>query len=332
VFFPASSNSIIDAGESGKTIYMDNYKYIALGIPRLALSSEKGMFLIGSSNVREGFRPKELQPLFSDYEVHNLAVGGSNITQVNQEVRLLVRLLPEEIIKKSVFIVGVWYGIFVDDQTRWKGEYTNLAAEAVRSGLYKIDRGLLIPKISTKFFPYCITLLRPVLFFHAPVYKITAFIDNTKAFMHYLIRNKEFRFSLYSNNSVKEKINEPYKQNALKFFHDYMGTKDDSLKEEQFEELLELCDFINDNGAKLVIVDIPLPSWHSERSGHYSYYQRKKAFYIDRMLKCTNVQYINMQEIAVDSDFYDSAHPNPGITKEWSKLLKQLLNLKSENI
>ena len=291
---------------------------IVLGVPRIASSLNKKIFLIGSSNVREGFRPKELQLLLPEYEVHNLGRGASNVTQVRDTVNLL-QLLPEEALEESVFVFGMWYGVFVDDQARWKGNRSTIVTEALHSGLYKLDRETLKTIIEINYLPHIITLLRPVFFLEGVITTISSFALSANEFMCTILRDKRIKLSILNPKKVNyPEIDETYKKRALRFWHDYMRTEGNSLKDEQFDKLLDLCSFINENGGIVILVDLPLPKWHSENSGHYGDYQRRKLPYIKKVLRFAKVRYFNMQDRNENAYFYDSAHLKSGMTKEWS--------------
>ena len=305
---------------SDYTIFQDPYRHMVLGIPRVALTPAEKIFFIGSSNVREGFPPDDLKLFFPGKEIHNLGMGASNITQTIEQVEFIMNTVPEKVIEDSIFVLGIFYGVFVDNDKRWEGDITTFAKAAVGSRLYRINKEKVMPVMNPRYLPYITKLVRPFLAF--PIsHKSDVFKKNTVMFVHNLLRNRKVDFSVYRTEESETVITEDYKQTALEFWRNYIGTEDGSLKDEQFREFLRLCRIIKDAGAVLVVVDMPLPEWHSLRSPYYSDYQ-KKQYYFKRAEEHYDVLYFNMQGSMQDSSFCDSVHPKPEMRSKWSELFK----------
>ncbi|MDD5422647.1 MAG: hypothetical protein PHT32_04395, partial [Candidatus Omnitrophica bacterium] len=109
----------VDTQEADRTIYQVPSRYITMCMPNFAKSADKKIFIVGSSNAREGFRPEELEEYAPGREIFNLGMGSSNITQARDTADLVCAVFPESSIKGSVFVLGIWYGLFVTDDMRW---------------------------------------------------------------------------------------------------------------------------------------------------------------------------------------------------------------------
>ena len=107
----------------------------------------------------------------------------------------------------------------------------------------------------------------------------------------------------------------------------YMHSEDGFLKEEQFMEITNLGKVVSSLGSRLVLVDMPIPKWHSDASPHFKYYQKVKTGYIKQMVLNKNTEYINLQNTLVDDDFYDMAHPKKESTLKLMKSFKMRAHL-----
>ena len=89
-----------------------------------------------------GFRPARLQQLVPQATVHNLAIGGANMTEVRQMVDLVLEVQSPAAQRRNLFVIGAWYGLFADDRARWytpdrhPGD-TDLDIERYRYGFYR---------------------------------------------------------------------------------------------------------------------------------------------------------------------------------------------------
>jgi len=181
--------------------------------------------------------------------------------------------------RDSIFVLGIWYGSFVDDKTHWADGASNVLREETRYGLYKISGGRPRPVVEMRYLPYLVTALRPFLLLQAV--NMYEFTENVKTVAHVFLRERKIDFSTFRQEERTPVQDTAFKEKALKFWSGYMGTKDGLLKEEQFEKLLELCRRLDGSGARLIIVDMPLPKWHRDGSPYYADYERKKTFLHD---------------------------------------------------
>lgn len=294
---------------------------VVFGLTNFIDTCKNKIFLMGSSDVREGFRPKELKAFFPEHEVHNLSLGASNITEVTDEFNLITLIFPADIIKKSIFVLGIWYGTFIDDQKLWQNGYTNIMKHEAHSFLYKVDNKKISLTVKREILPYFTTLLKPIFVSQHFVSKVYFFKEGISKFLQILFEDRKFDFSVF-NQRAYPIINDMYNQKALMFWADFMGIKNGSLKEEQFEKFIILCKQISAFGSKLIIVDMPLPEWHRNHSSLYADYQKKKVFFLNKITNFSNIYYLNIQESQPDFYFYDSVHPKPQITKFWSNTLR----------
>jgi hypothetical protein len=315
--YPISSQSkIIDSGGGTPSLYRSTPMEIILGSDKFQISSKPKLLYIGASNVREGFRVPDSNKLFPNFEAHNLSMGGSNITQIKQVAAYVGNSLPKDLAEQAVFVIGIWYGNFVANNDRFRSGKTNFEDELTRSDIYrKVMFGFKKENshVILKYFNNNVrfTLIRPFLLLGdyriRLKFGLIPFVkDNIKKTANWIKSN------LFNLKLVKKKSNEFNIQDvkgAVKFMKWYMHSEDGYLKEEQFAEIISLGKVVSSLGSRLVLVDLPIPKWHSDPSPHFKYYQKVKTGYIKQMLQNNNAEYINLQNTMVDDDFADMAHP-----------------------
>ena len=83
VQFPVGEGARIDTGLADKSLFGTEPKYLIFSLDALKRPGPRILF-IGGSNVREGFRPEEVQA--ENAPVDNLAVGASEIHETAEVV------------------------------------------------------------------------------------------------------------------------------------------------------------------------------------------------------------------------------------------------------
>jgi hypothetical protein len=333
--YPASSLAkIIDSGSKTPSLYRSLPMEIILGNDKFQISSKPKLLYLGASNVREGFRPPDSTQLFPEFEAHNLSMGASNITQLKQVAEYAGNSMPKDLAKQSVFVIGIWYGNFVANNDRFRSGKTNFEDELTRSDIYrKVMFGFKRENshVISKHFDHDarFTLIRPFLLLGEYGLKLKGgFIPFIQEYIKKPVNS--IKSTLFNLKLVKKKSKEFDIQDikgAIKFMKWYMHSEDGFLKEEQFMEIINLGKIVSSLGSRLVLVDMPLPKWHSDTSPHFKYYQKVKKGYIKQMLQNKNTEYINLQNTLVDDDFIDMAHPKKESTLKLMKSFKMRVHL-----
>ena len=109
----------IDTARAPGTLYLTEPKYVFLARDRLA-GDEPKLLLLGASNTMAGLKQTEVQAEVPQLHVHNLAVGGSNISQLSQIAELVREVQPPSARRQSHYVLGLWYGLFATDAARWR--------------------------------------------------------------------------------------------------------------------------------------------------------------------------------------------------------------------
>ena len=112
---------------------------------------------------------------------------------------------------------------------------------------------------------------------------------------------------------------------ALDYYKLRLQQQEDAIPKTYFEELLFTYHILNGAGAQVIIVEVPLPSWHQDSSKQFKAYALQKKSYYDQ-LKILGTPILDLKNDMSDSLFLDATHPLPQYAKKWSKLLANYLN------
>ena len=329
IFVPLSSAKRLDT-EMNKGVFgvNDAFQLVLNRAPLKTLNPK--IIFIGSSNVRIGFRPEQFLTYFPDYEIHNMCVGGSNLSQVKKVIELAYEVIPQQSQNKTVFVLGLWYGNLVDDDVLWASKTMAIENEQMRYGLYHQKAGSIQPRIPQEFFPYYMKFLYPFLTLNQTFSGFPFYLkESFEALCRKILKGKGNHFVPKSTNVEDAIVSESDKERALNFWHQRLGADQYKEFKKQWIVLENISQLILKHGGKLVIVDMPLPQWNQNRSKDFEDYQIKKDQNLRLLSSWKDIFYINMQDLNKDEDYYDSAHCKPHATYLWSaRLSKELKQIR----
>ena len=316
---PADRAGGLDSSLAGSTIYMTDPKYVFLNRAALRPGAPRIVF-VGASNTAVGFKQREVQALLPNAEVDNLSVGGSNMTQIAQIVDLVQDLQSPAARRRTTFVVGIWYGTFAQDGFRWDtpdrhaGD-TDIDIERYRYSFYRrTDNG---PKqvLPSEDLPLGIALIHPYLV-----------LDELSRRASKELRDRLFgraasRTDAERNASV---VSAADQEAALKYWRGQMHS-DGPIAEEQFLVLRDLIDRILAQGSRVVLVDLPIPRWHAERSPLHREYLRRKRMLLADLGARDGFAYLEMGDLNDDLEFSDEVHPKPRVTRQWAARVAGLI-------
>ncbi len=315
--------STLDTAAAEKTVFTTEPRFAVYGRERLA-GSKRSIVLVGASNVREGFRPSELAEHFSNFDIHNIAVGASDMRQLRELVQLVLSAVPNERREDLTIVLGIWYGSFVDENRRWKGGPTDVGAEMLRYGLYRENGSELpIARFNAAQFPYAVAATRP--FMLASRMYLLGISKRLDAIKNYLMNTLSVSsVSIIDINFDNHIVNQEEQERATIFWKEYMGLPVE-WSEEGFDTLYAIASEVSSAGANLVLVDMPIPNWHRSRVPYDRIYQERLVPRLAKMSLLTGFSYGSMRENISDTDYYDSAHPRPKITHQWASRVAQII-------
>jgi hypothetical protein len=322
-------SSGLDSPGAADTVFMTQPKYVFLN--RGALARDDGrsqVILIGSSNVARGFSRDDVQALVPDAIVHNLAVSGSNNTEIDQVVELIQEMQSEEARRRSVYVLGIWYGMFAEDRTRWyaadrTGGDTDIDIERYRYAFYRRTADGPVAVLPPRYLDLGVAAVYPFLVIDGLVRGAR---DNVRDRLY-----TTFGFSFLRRPRLGDEQEDGHVVDAreqatwLAYRKAYMQTPG-TVADEQFAVLDRMVRRIVDGGSRVVVVDLPIPRWHSANAPYFTDYQQRKTATIAALNTLKGVSYLNLQDADADHDYYDDAHPKRAAAKVWSQRLARVLN------
>ena len=314
----------MDTGHAASSLYLTEPKYVFLGRNALDTTTDK-IIMAGASNVVVGFKQPQLQKLIPVAQVNNLGVGGSNITQVREIVDLVQEVQTPEARQHNTFVIGLWYGLFADDEVRWNtpdrhaGD-TDIDIERYRYGFFRRGESGPVAMLPPRYLEIGTTLIHPYLVIDKWARSATASLRQR------LAGKAPPRITDEQRNAIV--LTEAEKQRYLDFWADYMGHK--PLGKQQFEVLQRLIDDVVSNGGRVILVDLPLPAWHVERSPYFAEYQQQKRQLFAALAHQPGVATVDMAGTfagaSLDDNFSDEVHPKPRVTQQWAQQLASAIN------
>jgi hypothetical protein len=317
---PHLSAPSLDTSQASHSLYMTEPKYIYLNRSPLSNAGAK-VILIGASNTVMGFRQHELAPLINDATVDNLAIGGANITEIGQVVDLATQMENPSSIRGTTFVIGVWYGMFATNREWWyspdrHGGDTDIDIERYRYGFcLRTSKGPL-SLVPPAYMQTASLVIHPYLVAEKITRDVSDYIDRR------LLKKPSMLSEAQRDSAV---VDEAQKEEMLAYWRGRMGTSG-SIPQEQFETLHHLIEHILSEGAKVVLVDLPLPHWHSSRSPYTDSYYHQLQPVVDDFQNSPQFLFLQLRGLNNDRDFCDEVHPKPHISVRWSRQLAEALN------
>jgi hypothetical protein len=309
----------LDSSLAADSIFTTEPKYVFLNRAAVRPDASRIVF-VGASNTVVGFKQREVQQLVPSSEVDNLSVGGSNMTQVAQIVDLVQELQDATARRRTTFVIGMWYGMFVQDSFRWgtpdrhAGD-TDIDIERYRYGFYRRTDAGPRQVVPPEELPIGVMLIHPYLVFD----ELSRLAS--KGLRERLSGKPPYRTDAERNATV---VSEADRVLALTYWREQMHS-DGPMSEEQFLVLRDLVTKILAQGSKVVLVDLPIPHWHAERSPFYANYLSQKKTLLSDLQGKPGFNYLEMADQNDDLDFSDEVHPKPRVTPLWASQVAALL-------
>jgi len=148
------------------SIYANTAHYAVYGMDRLD-AHPRQVFIFGASVTARAFDPEQLMKGLPGYNVHNLSVSGSNISQMTEVIDLLSTREDWRHLGSAIFVFGGHFPSFLENDRKFGG-MTKIEVEQLRHHLYWDDAGVIKPELSPPTMPTALFLIKPFAF----VYKI----------------------------------------------------------------------------------------------------------------------------------------------------------------
>ncbi|MBI4989441.1 MAG: hypothetical protein HZC23_11530 [Rhodocyclales bacterium] len=312
--------------------------------PDLAKTERSMIAIVGASAAQEGFQPAIAKAEAPDLLIHNLSMGGANITETDQIIDIAIKATPSQIVQRSVLVLAVSYPMFVPDSKRW--------SDPVFVPPDAIAEGKIISDIQREAMR-CSSICDPssLLFKYAPEWLISLSRDRyalnlrlvprlpahiTDPILKWNLWRYDPRRKLESKRAKKSPGNaspapdEPFlviAHRQMDFLTKYMGQPEGVLQEEQFDKLRMLIDKAKGVGFHVVVVDMPLPSWHRQNSPFFAPYETKLRDVLASYTSAGTIDFVSLVDAIPDDEFRDSIHPNAEAASHWARILIERLRV-----
>lgn len=309
----------IDTASASHTLYVTEPKYVVMSRSSLAVDRPRVVF-VGASNTVVGFKQPQVAAALPELEVDSLGVGGANITEVSQVVDLVEEAESDASRRDTTFVISIWYGEFAEDRFKWRtpdrvaGD-TDINIEQYRYGFYRRSDTGPVAVLPASDLSLEVALIRPYLV----VDKLSRVVTS---------RLRASLFHVAENRTDAERdattLSEAEKVHDLAYWQDEMHAKCE-LSDEQFLILRATIGRILASGGKVVLVDLPIPRWHSERSPFYESYRQKRDVLLRDMQNTRGFTFVDMSGQDDDLDFSDEVHPKPSVSSRWASFIAAAL-------
>ena len=312
--------------------------------PNLAKTDGSMIVIVGASAAQEGFQPAIARAEAPDLLIHNLSVGGANISELDQIIDIAVNATPPQIIRRSVLVLAVSYPLFVPDNKRWSDPIF-VPPDAIADGKVQSD----IQREAMR----CSSICDPssLLFKHAPDWLISPFRNRYALYLGLvprlpahltdpILKWKMWRYDPRRKSESKETkkspsnasplSDEPYlimAHRQMDFLTKYMGQPEGVLQDEQFDKLKMLIDKARGAGFRVVVLDMPLPSWHRLKSPFFTPYETKLQSVLASYTSAGTIDFVSLVDAIPDDEFRDSIHPKADAANHWARTLTERLRI-----
>jgi hypothetical protein len=271
------------------------------------------VILIGSSNFQH-YSPNAIASEMPGISASNMAVEGSNFGDFELVVNLAYEVLPPS--EKHTFVVGLWYGdFFAEDGVGHKA----LNSELTRYGLYqKVEHDRAILKIPRSTLPVAAAALRPLIIMQRAWETVTTV--STSVADEILGQSQPPAIDLAALDQAPSPG--AAEQRVLVERRSAGGTQ---VSDDVLARLMPVAKRISDAGDRLVLVDLPLPRWHTDAVPAASDYSLRKQAYFAPVLRLPSIYHVDLEGSATDVDFYDSVHLRPKVCIELAHRLARTL-------
>jgi len=317
---PVPAGQRLDTARASSSLFLTEPKYVFLSRNQLNSTADK-VLLLGASNTMAGFKQEQVQALVPDAEVHNISVGGSNITQLGQIVQLVREVQTPSARQHDCYVLGLWYGLFADDKARWytrdrtPGD-TDIDIERYRYGFYRRTAHGPAPLLPASDLDAGVLLIHPYLVLDRSTRDLTQSLRDFLSHKSKPITDEQRNLRVVS-------VEEQHKY--LAFWRDYMGSVD-TLTDAPFRELDRVVAGILADGGQVVLVDMPIPEWHSQGAPLYADYRKRIDDSFARWQGRAGVSVLRMGDQNESEDFSDEVHPKPRVSPHWAERLALTLN------
>jgi hypothetical protein len=306
--------------------------------PSLAKSEKPMILVLGASAPQEAYLPAAFQAHAEKYTGSNLGIGGANVSELDQVLDLVLKAARPQILRESYLVLAFSYPIFVPDAVRWRNK--DFLPHDI------VDAGILISDIEREALR-CPSICDPdsTFFKLAPHWLLALAKKRYEVLLHLAphvpahLGDRLLRWNIWRHEPrnifrSKHLKNAPtvaaqmppeselvQARRQMDFLTEYMGSPPGVLLDEQFDRLVDLLNKAQAAGLHIVVLDMPLPSWHRTESPFFVPYENKLQTVLSPFLDSGKVRYVRQFDAIPDDEFRDSIHPKAEAADHWTKIL-----------
>jgi hypothetical protein len=317
---PPKQTGVLDTAEAEDSLFMTPTKYVVLNRTALA-NPEKRVLLLGASNTAVGFPQQQMQGQVPCAAVNNLSIGDANISEVTQMIDLVHEMQDGATRQSDVFVIGIWYGMFVDNTARWHDTQripgdTDIDVERYRYGFYRRTNAGPVAVWPPDRLELGVLLIRPYLLLERVVRDAT-----------HGLRDALFVRAPHPTEAEREArvVSDDDKSDALAYWQKNMEASG-GVSQAQFNLLESEVRTLVNSGERVVLVDLPLPAWHRQASPYYIPFKTDEKAMLDHLSGLSGFTFLQMDDFAAETDFSDEVHPKPHAVPIWTGRLAAVLN------
>jgi hypothetical protein len=223
--------------------------------------------------------------------------------------------------RSNTFVIGIWYGMFVDTEVRYadpdriRGD-TDMDIERYRYGFFRRTAKGPVEVVPPKWLHAGVTFLRPLLLLE----KLAR--DARSEIVYLLTGHSHNRTSAEREMAV---MTEKEKRDALDYWRGSMGYKNE-ISSEQVALLRGTIDDLLLAGEKVVIADLPIPAWHRDASPYQPGYSQALQTLVKQFSGRPGFKFMNLADLDGNLDYSDEVHAKPHLVEIWSTRLANTLN------
>jgi hypothetical protein len=304
LIWKSEATTSIDSRDGEHSLFGTAVREVIYSLPKLSVPTDKPLLIVTGSSFAKAFRPNIIAEAMPGFSVDNLAMGGSNLTQLRQLVEDVSRVRPLASMKRTTFVIVMSFAMLIDNRHRWVGSpYTAYEQEKLRNHLWEGPPGHLAPTIDTAMLPWGIDALRPAFMFYTLEVRChVAALDLAK-----MLRRLSGR--------VPSQVDEERSIEWATLAEVLPETGDQTtVGSEQFNELIALVADIRRAGASVVIVKSPVQQWLRDRSSTSKWFDQQ----LSSLASTSNLAVIDLTETASDQEFFDAVHATAAAEELWT--------------
>ncbi|WP_369726035.1 hypothetical protein AB8Z38_15935 [Bradyrhizobium sp. LLZ17] len=319
--FPDPARGARDFQAADHTLFMTVPKYVFLGRSILDGLGNK-VLLVGASNTGVGFIQTSMQSKLPCAQISNLGMGGANISEVKQVIDLVHETQGTREHGLNTFVIGVWYGMFVDSETRYadpdrpRGE-TDLDIERYRYGFYRRTPDGPVAVLPPRWLDAGVLALRPLLLVEKAAREARAGVNLLLTGRRSAQRTEAEREAVVMSDAEKKK--------ALDYWKESMGFKSE-ISDAQVALLGRTIEGLLASGEKVALIDLPIPAWHRDASPYQGNYEQKIQELSEKFKSRPNFVFMSMSDLDGNEDYSDEVHAKRHLANVWSNRLAGVLN------